>query len=325
MVRRYLVTGGSGFIGSHFIKWVLRDEANEIEVVNVDKMTYAASERRLAGLKSDSRYRMEKGDIGDMAFIADLFSDYDFDVVVNFAAESHVDRSIEDPAPFIESNIRGASMLLDVVSRCWGIGSSSCEGRLFVQASTDEVYGPVRKGSFGEGDPLNPSSPYAASKASADLMALSYWKTHGLPVCIVRSCNVFGPLQHPEKLIPKAMLCLEEGRPVPLYGDGECFREWMYVEDECRAFETVIACGVPGEVYNASSGFSLSNKTLVQLLASFAGCADRAPLVSYVADRKGHDRRYAVDSSKLRALGWLPACSLEEGLALTFRGPRLRR
>lgn len=306
---KVLVTGGMGFIGSHFVRRMLRRHPG-CEIWNLDAMKYAAHPDNLRDVERDPRYRLVKGDIADKETVERVLRER-FDAVVHFAAESHVDRSISDPEPFIVSNIVGTFRLLDGAVR-HGVSR-------FVLVSTDEVYGSAEEESkFAESDALRPSSPYSASKASADLIALAYRKTYGLPVIITRCSNNYGPRQYPEKLIPKTILRALAGRPVPVYGDGMQRRDWLYVEDHCAAVELLMHEGKPGEIYNICAGSEYSNLEIVRAILGLLGKDEG--LIRHIADRPGHDQRYALDDGKLRSEhGWRPQTGLKEGLEKTVR------
>ncbi len=309
-MRRYVVTGGAGFIGSNFIRRLLATEPG-VSVVNLDLLTYAGVDRTVAELDRLDRYEFIHGDIRDGAVVDSLLAAAD--VVVNFAAESHVDRSISGPGVFLDTNVVGTGVLLDSARR-HGV-------RRFIHVSTDEVYGPAGTSAFDEGARLNPSSPYAASKAAADLLVASYRHTYGYEVIISRCTNNYGPYQHPEKLIPLAITHLLDDGSIPLYGDGRQERDWLWVDDHCAAIQVLVEEGVAGEIYNVSSGAPARNLQVAERLIEIAGRGS----IEHVADRPGHDRRYAVDSAKLRALGWAPTVSLDEGLERTvawYRGNR---
>ena len=301
---RLLVTGGAGFIGSQFV----RDLAGA-EVVVLDKLTYAGNRANLAG----HDHEFVQGDIADAALLAEVMPGVD--VVVNFAAETHVDRSIQDPSAFLRSNILGVQVLLDA-ARAAGVTT-------FLQVSTDEVYGSIDHGSWPETDPLLPNSPYASAKAGADLLCRSYHRTYGMDVRITRCSNNYGPYQYPEKVIPLFVTNLLEGRPVPLYGDGGNVRDWLHVADHCRGIRAVLDHGAPGEIYNIGGGTELTNKELTALLLDACG-ADWS-MVEQVPDRLGHDRRYSVDISKIRSLGYAPQVDFATGLAATVRWYAERR
>jgi len=305
---RLLVTGGAGFIGSNFIIYAL-DTHKDWEITNLDKLTYAGNLNSLDAVRDTSRYNFVRGDITDRLLV-DSVLQHGFDVVVNFAAESHVDRSILDSSPFIETNVNGTQVLLE--------GARKHRVPKFVQISTDEVYGSIPEGCCCEGSPLCPSSPYSASKAAADLLCLAYFKTHGMPVVITRCTNNFGPRQFPEKLVPLAITNALENRPIPVYGDGSNVRDWLFVLDHCRALDLVITGGRPGEVYNIGTGRGRTNLELLRKLLGIMGKDES--LLKFVSDRPGHDLRYALDTSKLRGeLGWTPAYDFDDALAATVR------
>lgn len=299
-----LVTGGAGFIGSNFVHYLL--EETDSRVTTLDALTYAGDRSNLEGALDTDRHQFVEGDIRNRNLMTELMRDTD--VVVNFAAESHVDRSINDSEPFVSTNVQGTQVLLDVANE---IGVDR-----FLQVSTDEVYGQILNGSFTEEDPLNPRNPYAATKAGADLLALSYYTTHDLPVLVTRTCNNFGPRQHREKLIPKFLMLADAGKELPLYGDGSNVREWLYVRDNCRAIETVLTEGKVGEVYNIGGGEELTNQEVTEAILDATGASD--DIVEFVEDRPGHDQRYSLDASKLRSLGWGPEWSFEDGLTETM-------
>jgi dTDP-glucose 4,6-dehydratase len=297
---RLLVTGGAGFIGSNYVRFVL--ENREDSVVTLDALTYAGSLDNLEGLVDHPRHEFVEGDIRDQELVEELMSDVD--AVVNFAAESHVDRSIDGAESFVTTNVQGTQVLLDA--------ALDADIDRFLQISTDEVYGQILDGTFSEDDELNPRNPYAATKASADLLAKSYQTTHDLPVLITRTCNNFGPRQHSEKLIPKFIQNAAAGKELPVYGDGSNVREWIYVEDNCRALDLVLREGTPGEVYNIGSGEERTNLEVTQaILEAVGGSQDQ---ITFVEDRAGHDQRYALEFDKLTHLGWEPSWSFEEGL-----------
>jgi dTDP-glucose 4,6-dehydratase len=311
MQMKLLVTGGAGFIGSNYIRHVLA-EYPDYQVINLDKLTYAGNLETLRDIESSERYSFIKGDICDK----DILKDKDFDAIVHFAAESHVDRSILDAAPFLETNILGTHNLLETARQ------RDCT---FLHVSTDEVYGSIDEGLFTEDSPLLPNSPYAASKASSDLLVRAYVETHKLKAMITRCSNNYGPYQFPEKLIPLFILNAVSNKPVPVYGDGMNVRDWIYVLDHNRAVDAVLHKGVPGEVYNIGSRNERPNIEIVQLLLEkVAEKLDRDKeetlgLITYVEDRKGHDRRYAIDPSKVEGqLGWKPEMSFEEGIVKTI-------
>lgn len=307
---RILVAGGAGFIGSNFIRYILGAHDDD-SVVNVDKLTYAGNLANLADVAGDPRYRFHRADICDAAGIARIFAEEKPGAVVNFAAETHVDRSIDDPALFLRTNILGTQVLLDAARKA--------KVPRYLQISTDEVYGSLgATGKFSEGSPLSPNSPYAASKTSADLLVRAYGKTFGLPVLVTRCSNNYGPYQFPEKLIPFFVTLLGEGKPVPVYGDGMNVRDWIHVEDHSRAVDAVLRRGRPGEIYNVGGGNERTNIEITKMLIAAMGKDERA--MKFVPDRPGHDRRYAIDDSKIRAeLGVVPRVPFEEGLRATVR------
>jgi len=319
-----LVTGGAGFIGANFVYYLL-DKYPNIKLVNLDVLTYAGNLNTLASIKDDPRYTFAKGDICDRELVGRLFEKYDFDTVVNFAAESHVDRSITEPEIFLTTNIIGTQVLLDAAKRAWNKepDNKHCreynEGMKFLQVSTDEVYGTLGPtGLFTEETPLAPNSPYSASKTSADLLVRAYHETYGFPMNITRCSNNYGPYQFPEKLIPLMINNCQNGKKLPVYGDGLQIRDWLHVEDHCAAIDTVINKGVSGEVYNIGGNNEKANIEIVKLLINALGKDEN--LIEYVQDRPGHDRRYAIDNTKITTkLGWSPAHTFESGMAETIK------
>jgi len=303
---RWLVTGGLGFIGSHFVRLALRRHP-ALEIVNLDAMTYAGNPANLRSVENDPRYRFVKGDICDPAAVRDAIAGR-ADAILNFAAETHVDRSIADPRAFLRTDTLGTLVLLEA-ARELAIPR-------FVQVSTDEVYGNVPEGESVESDPARPRSPYAASKAGADLLALAYQATFGVPVLITRGSNTYGPNQYPEKIVPLFVTNLIDDRPVPVYGDGLQIRDWLYVEDHARAILHVLERGEAGEIYNVAGGTPQTNLALTQALTRLCGRSMETH-VTHVADRPGHDRRYAVSAAKLHALGWSPRVPFADGIAQT--------
>ena len=299
---RLLVTGGAGFIGSNFVHRAL---ARGDEVTVYDALTYAGNPANLAGLDGGDGYRFVHGDVCDGGALADAMTGHD--AVVHFAAESHVDRSITDPARFVITNCEGTATVCEVALRL-GV-------ERVLHVSTDEVYGSIDVGSFVETDSLGPSSPYSASKAGSDLIALSYHATYGLPVVVTRSSNNYGRFQFPEKVIPLFVTNLLEGRRVPLYGDGLNVRDWCHVDDNCDAIDLVLRSGEPGGIYNVGSGNELTNLDLTSRLLSLCGADDSS--IEQVDDRPGHDRRYSIDTTRIRDLGWSPQRGLDEGLEAT--------
>ncbi len=309
---RVLVTGGCGFIGSNFIHYFLKTYP-EASIINVDKLTYAGNLENLSDLARSPRYHFVRGDIADGPLIESLVKK-GLDAIVNFAAESHVDRSIEDPSAFIRTNIFGTFVLLETLRKVY-----PQEKIRFLHISTDEVYGSLGEtGLFREETPLSPNSPYSASKASADMMVRAYHHTYGLPVLITRCSNNYGPYQFPEKLIPLMISNALEDRELPIYGDGLQVRDWIYVEDHCRALDVVLHRGREGEVYNIGGRCERTNLSVAKTILDRLGKPHS--LIRFVADRPGHDRRYAIDFSKIeRELGWTPKVSFEEGIDLTIR------
>ena len=308
MKTTYLVTGGCGFIGCNFIRYTL-EKNRSCRIVNLDKLTYAGNPDNLKDLESDSRYFFFKGDICNQNQVETIFEEYSPDVVINFAAESHVDRSIGKPDDFIRTDVFGVFILLEA-ARKYGID-------LFIQISTDEVYGSIEDGSFKESDTLEPSSPYSASKAGGDRLAFSYYVTYQLPVIITRASNNFGPYQYPEKLISLFVTNALEDQLLPLYGDGKNVRDWLYVKDFCSAIDFLMLKGKLGEVYNIGGGNERQNIEITQKILSFLG--KPGDLIKYVTDRKGHDRRYSLDCSKLRSQGWSPEHNFDMALEETVK------
>jgi dTDP-glucose 4,6-dehydratase len=305
---RILVTGGAGFIGSNFIRYMLERRPGS-EIVNLDLLTYAGNLENLADVEDRENYRFVRGDIADAHLLEALFAE-GLDGVVNFAAESHVDRSIEDPGHFLRTNVLGTQALLDAARR-FGVAR-------FLQISTDEVYGSREgRGAFTEESPLAANSPYSASKAAADLLCRAYWRTYDLPVLVTRCSNNYGPYQFPEKLIPLFITNALADEPLPVYGDGLYVRDWIHVRDHCAALERVLLDGRPGEVYNIGADAEKTNLEITQTILERLG--KDAGLIRHVRDRPGHDRRYAIDSSKLRKeLDWRPSISFSEGMARTI-------
>jgi dTDP-glucose 4,6-dehydratase len=306
---KILVTGGAGFIGSSFVRYVLRTQP-QVEIVNYDLLTYAGNLRNLDEVASDRRYSFVRGDIADDIAVRRVFEEHGVEAVVNFAAETHVDRSIEDSSPFMKSNVAGTQCLLD--------NSRRFKIRKYVQISTDEVYGSLgAEGAFREDTPLDPSSPYSASKASADMWVMSYFKTFGFPAVITRCTNNYGPFQFPEKLIPVLISNAMNDRSLPIYGDGMNIREWIFADEHSRAVWMALERGVPGEVYNIGSGQEKTNLDVVRSVLKLLGKPES--LITFVKDRPGHDRRYAMDCSKIqREWGWKSQVEFSDGLAATI-------
>lgn len=308
---KLLVTGAAGFIGSNYVRWLLANSDDEVTIL--DALTYAGNMETIRDLVDDRRCTFVHGDICDQDIVLSSMDGHDG--VVHFAAETHVDRSIKDGYSFVRTNCYGTNVLCDIALRV-GI-------QRFVHISTDEVYGSIDEGSFGEGDKLTPRSPYSAAKAGSDLIALSYFTTHGLPVMVTRCSNNYGPYQFPEKVIPLFTTNLLDGKKVPLYGDGGNVRDWIHVHDHNTAADLVLRHGTPGEVYNIGGGNELTNKELTYRLLALTG-RDEA-FIQPVEDRKGHDRRYSITHEKVTALGWKAEHSLEDGLAATVEWYRDNR
>ena len=301
---RLLVTGGAGFIGSAFTRRVL-DRHPAVHVTVLDKLTYAGNRANLADVEPDPRFTFVQGDIADADLVGRLAPDVD--AIVNFAAESHVDRSIEEPDAFIRTDVYGTFVLLEAARRN--------EHKRYLQISTDEVYGHVAEGSSGEADPLHPRSPYSASKAGGDLLVGAYHTTYGIPTLLTRASNNFGPYQYPEKIIPLFVTNAIDDEPLPLYGDGLQIRDWLYVDDHCDALELVLADGAPGSTYNIGGGNELTNLELTRRVLELMD--KPMSLVRSVPDRAGHDRRYSVDTRRVRGLGWEPAHTFEQAIGDT--------
>jgi dTDP-glucose 4,6-dehydratase len=303
---KLLVTGGAGFIGSNFVRHVLREHPDD-RVVNLDKLTYAGNPANLADIARDPRYAFVQGDLCDATLVRDVLPGVD--AVVNFAAESHVDRSLVEPDAFLKTDVFGVFTLLEAVREL--------KIPRFLHISTDEVYGSVAEGSSSEQHPLRPSNPYSASKAAGDLLALSYSRTHGVPVVITRSSNNFGPYQYPEKVVPLFITNAIDDQPLPLYGDGRNVRDWLYVLDNCAAIDLVLRRGRDGEVYNIGGGHEVENVVLTREILRYTGKPET--LIRRVTDRPGHDRRYSVDSTKIAGLGWAPRHPFAAALETTVR------
>jgi len=301
---RLVVTGGAGFIGSNFVRYMLA-ERGDVEIVNLDKLTYAGNLENLRGVEDDPRYTFVHGDICDAVVVGEALRGAD--AVVNFAAETHVDRSISGPQDFISTDVLGTHTLLEAVRRL--------EIPRYLQISTDEVYGSIDEGAFTEESDLDPSSPYSASKAGGDLLVLAYHRTFGTPVLITRSSNNYGPYQYPEKIVPLFITNAIDDQQLPVYGDGLNVRDWLYVEDNCAGIDLVLQRGVPGQVYNIGGGNEVQNLAITHQILELLGKGDE--LIRYVTDRPGHDRRYAIDCTKLKGLGWTPRVAFETGLART--------
>ncbi|MBK1703133.1 dTDP-glucose 4,6-dehydratase [Halochromatium glycolicum] len=325
-MRTLLVTGGAGFIGGNFVHLKMHQSAERI--INLDKLTYAGNPDTLAEFRDHPRHVFIEGDIGNQALVGHLLREYQVDAVVNFAAESHVDRSIDGPAAFIETNVLGTFSLLDSAKAYWGeLEAGRREAFRFLHVSTDEVYGSLgSSGKFTETTPYAPNSPYSASKAASDHLVRAWHHTYGLPVLTTNCSNNYGPYQFPEKLIPLMIAKGLAGEPLPIYGDGGNIRDWLYVEDHCRAIDRVLEAGRPGEVYNIGGDSERTNLEVVDTLCALLDEAKpssphrpHAQLKQFVTDRPGHDRRYAIDATKVQTeLGWRPAESFESGLRRTL-------
>ncbi len=324
-----LVTGGAGFIGSNFVHYLLRTEP-DVHVVNLDVLTYAGSRENLSDLPDPTRHTFVQGDICDRALVDDLLRRWQISAIAHFAAETHVDRSIVDPGKFVQTNIVGTYTLLEAARQFWLVEKSLGDALPhFHHVSTDEVFGALRpdEPAWTESTPYGPNSPYAASKAASDHLVRSYHRTFGLPVTITNCSNNYGPRQFPEKLIPLMVSNALSGQPLPVYGDGQQIRDWLYVEDHCEAIWAVMRRGAPGETYNIGGGNQPANLTVVETLCDILDeCAPHSPyaphasLIKFVADRPGHDRRYAMDITKIRTeLGWQPRQSLSTGLLHTVQ------
>jgi dTDP-glucose 4,6-dehydratase len=292
-MKKLLITGGAGFIGSNFIRYILK-KYRSYRVTNLDRLTYCGNLENLKDAARNKNYRFVRGDIADRKLVNKLVKECD--AVINFAAQTHVDRSIKDPEDFVKTNVFGTYTLLEA--------ARACQAGRFIQISTDEVYGSIDEGAFKEDDPLRPNSPYSATKAGADMLARSYFITYKLPVIITRSSNNFGPYQYPEKVIPLFITNALEDKKVPLYADGMNMRDWLFVVDNCEAIDTVMRKGRAGEIYNIGAGREITNMELTRTVLRLLGKGE--DLIKYVKDRPGHDKRYALDISKIKRLGWRP-------------------
>ncbi|MEK7665373.1 MAG: dTDP-glucose 4,6-dehydratase [Patescibacteria group bacterium] len=305
---KLFVTGAAGFIGSNFVRLMLAKHA-DWQIVNLDKLTYAGNPANMASVANDPRYRFVKGDVADAEVVDDILSEGGFDAVVNYAAETHVDRSIMDPSAFLKTAVFGAYVLLEA-ARKYNIAR-------FIQISTDEVFGAVMEGESGDSAAFEPRSPYSAAKAGADHLVASYFTTFATPVIITHACNMYGPYHYPEKLFPLFITNLIEGKKVPVYGDGMQVREWMHIDDHACAIELLLDRGVFGQSYNIGTGERLPNIEIIKQILALMGKDESS--IEYVKDRAGHDRRYAINSDKIRAeLGWAPQITLAQGLAATI-------
>jgi len=307
--KTLLITGGAGFIGSNFIHYIAR-KYPEYRIINLDKLTYAGNLENLRDIENNPNYKFIKGDIANRKLVGEIFNYNKIDAIINFAAESHVDRSIEDPGVFIRTDIYGTYVLLEAARKY--------NSKIFLQISTDEVYGSIEDGSFAEDDVLKPSSPYSASKAGAEMIVRSFFKTFGTPIIITRTTNNFGPYQYPEKIIPLFVTNLIDDIKVPLYGDGMNVRDWIYVDDNCGALDLVLHKGRVGEIYNIGAGNEKPNIWITKKIIEILGKSE--DVIEPVADRLGHDRRYSVDCTKLKKdLGWETQYDFEEALGKTIR------
>lgn len=319
-MKTLLVTGGAGFIGANFIRYWI-SEHPEDRVINLDKLTYAGNLESLADVQDSERYQFQRGDICDRQLIQNLLEQQNIDAIVNFAAESHVDRSILQPDEFIQTNVFGTFVLLDVARNVWGTDANT----RFVHVSTDEVYGTLGfdDPAFTEATPYAPNSPYSASKASSDHLVRSYFHTYGLPVVTTNCSNNYGPYQFPEKLIPLVILNALDGKSLPVYGDGQNIRDWLYVTDHCRGIDAALQGGTLGETYNIGGRNEIKNLDLVRTICRHLdekrpGKAPYEDLITYVKDRPGHDLRYAIDATKIQnELGWEPAIMVDQGIEMT--------
>ena len=319
-MKTYLVTGCAGFIGSNFVHYML-EKYEDIRLVNLDKLTYAGNLENLQDIEDDARHIFVQGDICDKALVTDLIAKYDPDYVINFAAESHVDRSIKNPEIFVESNVLGTVNLLQCCKDAWYDAAAKTwkEGKKYLQVSTDEVYGALgAEGYFMETTPLCPHSPYSASKASADMFVKAFHDTYGMPMNITRCSNNYGPYQFPEKLIPLMIANALADKALPVYGEGLNVRDWLYVEDHCAAIDLILEKGKVGNVYNIGGHNEMTNIDIVKIILKALDKPES--LITHVTDRKGHDMRYAIDPTFIHnELGWLPATKFEDGIQKTIR------
>ena len=322
-MRTYLVTGGAGFIGSNYIHYMFKKYDNEIRIINVDKLTYAGNLENLKDIEDRDNYTFVKADICDSEAIMKIFDENDIDRVVHFAAESHVDRSIRNPEVFVKTNVLGTLVMLNAAKSAWELPDGTFKpDKKFLHVSTDEVYGdlPLDRPDlfFTEKTPLHTSSPYSSSKAGADLLVSAYHRTFGLPVTISRCSNNYGPYQFPEKLIPLMIANALADKSLPVYGEGLNVRDWLYVEDHCKAIDLIIRKGTVGEVYNIGGHNEMKNIDIVKIICKELGKPES--LITYVADRKGHDMRYAIDPTKIHnELGWLPETKFADGIKKTIK------
>ena len=322
-MRTYLVTGGAGFIGSNYIHYMFRKYGDTIRIINVDALTYAGNLENLKDIENRENYTFVKANICDKEAIAKIFAENDIDRVVHFAAESHVDRSIKNPDVFVKTNVLGTLVMLNAAKNAWELPDGTFkENKKFLHVSTDEVYGdlPLDRPDlfFHEDTPIHTSSPYSSSKAAADLLVLAYHRTYGLPVTISRCSNNYGPYHFPEKLIPLMIANALNDKPLPVYGTGENVRDWLYVEDHCKAIDLIIHNGRVGEVYNVGGHNEKTNLEIVKIICKELNKPES--LITFVGDRKGHDMRYAIDPTKIHnELGWLPETKFEDGIKKTIK------
>ena len=320
-MRTYLVTGGAGFIGSNYIHYMFRKYDNEIRIINVDVLTYAGNLENLKDVETRDNYTFVRADITDKEAITKIFAENDIDRVVHFAAESHVDRSIKNPEVFVKTNVLGTAVMLNCAKAAWELPDGSFkEGKKFLHVSTDEVYGSLEDDGtyFYETTPYAPHSPYSASKASSDMLVKAYIDTYHFPANITNCSNNYGPYHFPEKLIPLMIANALNDKPLPVYGKGENVRDWLYVEDHCRAIDLIIHKGRVGEVYNVGGHNEMKNIDIVKIICKELGKPES--LITYVADRKGHDMRYAIDPTKIHnELGWLPETKFADGIKKTIQ------
>ena len=321
-MRTYLVTGGAGFIGSNYIHYMFRKYDNEIRIINVDALTYAGNLENLKDIENRDNYTFIKADITDKDAIMKIFEENDIDRVVHFAAESHVDRSIKNPEVFVKTNVLGTAVMLNCAKKAWELPDGSFKtGKKFLHVSTDEVYGSLPddgKSYFYETTPYQPHSPYSASKASSDMLVKAYIDTYHFPANVTNTSNNYGPYQFPEKLIPLIINNALHGKKLPVYGDGLNIRDWLYVEDHCKAIDLIIHNGRVGEVYNVGGHNEKTNIEIVKIICKELGKPES--LITHVADRKGHDMRYAIDPTKIHnELGWLPETKFEDGIKKTIK------
>lgn len=323
-MKTYLVTGGAGFIGSNFINYMLKKHS-DIKLINLDKLTYAGNLENLKSVEKNPNYNFVQGDICDEELVGKLFKKNEIDCVINFASESHVDRSIIDPQIFVKTNIQGTSVLLNAAKSAWETAGAFKDGVKYLQVSTDEVYGSLgERGQFSETAPLDPHSIYSSSKAGADLLVKAYYDTYKMPVYITRSSNNYGPFQFPEKLVPLTINNCINKKPIPIYGDGINIRDWLHVKDNCKAIEMILNNGRVGEVYNIGGHNEKTNINIVKIIIAYLhdnfDTEIDESLITYVEERKGHDRRYSVDTTKIKEeLGWYPETKFQNGINMTIK------